>query len=257
MKDHISVNGQDGTFAAYIARPKTSPAPAVVVLQELFGVNADIRKTCDELADQGFLAVAPDLFWRQLFASHGSREHELAISPQHIQDRHGEVRHADSLGRDRRWGRSRLPIFGWRTRGLPSAEATLFVRPAPDGLMGEGTFRTAPSYHQCESPMRGPRQAGGDPTTARRWRRSAEGDGPIPRPFLGAGRPDAGPTSRRERRLVGAPSPTDGPAGPISEASPAGPPVAPRINAVAITPVDGRNGRRRELRSRDRQRRSG
>src|ERR1700720_1842277 len=65
MKDHISVNGRDGTFNAYVARPKTSPAPAVVVLQELFGVNTDIRKTCDELAEQGFLAVAPDLFWRQ------------------------------------------------------------------------------------------------------------------------------------------------------------------------------------------------
>src|ERR1700730_15569437 len=65
MTDRISVKGQSGTFAAYIARPKTSPAPAVVVLQELFGVNADIRKTCDELAEQGFLAVAPELFWRQ------------------------------------------------------------------------------------------------------------------------------------------------------------------------------------------------
>jgi carboxymethylenebutenolidase len=65
MKDHITVNGHDGTFAAYIARPKTSPAPAVVVLQELFGVNADIRQHCDELAAQGFLAIAPDLFWRQ------------------------------------------------------------------------------------------------------------------------------------------------------------------------------------------------
>src|ERR1700720_2473121 len=65
MKDHISVNGQDGTFAAYVATPKTSPAPAVVVLQELFGVNADIREKCDDLAEQGFLAVAPDLFWRQ------------------------------------------------------------------------------------------------------------------------------------------------------------------------------------------------
>jgi carboxymethylenebutenolidase len=63
--NQIRVQGQDGTFAAYIARPKTSPAPAVVVLQELFGVNADIRKHCDELAEQGFLAVAPDLFWRQ------------------------------------------------------------------------------------------------------------------------------------------------------------------------------------------------
>src|SRR5258708_7296954 len=49
MMDHITVKGQGGPFAAYIARPKTSPAPAVVVLQELFWVNADIRKTCDDL----------------------------------------------------------------------------------------------------------------------------------------------------------------------------------------------------------------
>jgi carboxymethylenebutenolidase len=65
MKDRMTIEGRDGSFGAYIARPKTLPAPAVVVLQELFGVNADIRKTCDELAEQGFLAVAPDLFWRQ------------------------------------------------------------------------------------------------------------------------------------------------------------------------------------------------
>jgi carboxymethylenebutenolidase len=63
--DHITVNGWGGAFTAYVARPKASPAPAVVVLQELFGVNADIRKHCDELAEQGYLAVAPDLFWRQ------------------------------------------------------------------------------------------------------------------------------------------------------------------------------------------------
>jgi carboxymethylenebutenolidase len=65
MKDHITIVGHDGAYGAYIARPKTLPAPAVVVLQELFGVNADIRKTCDELAEQGFVAAAPDLFWRQ------------------------------------------------------------------------------------------------------------------------------------------------------------------------------------------------
>ena len=41
--DHITVQGQGGTFNAYIARPKTSPASGVVVLQELFGVNADIQ----------------------------------------------------------------------------------------------------------------------------------------------------------------------------------------------------------------------
>jgi len=65
MMDRINVKGQDGIFAAYIAKPSTSPAPAVIVLQELFGVNADIRKHCDELAEQGYLAVAPDLYWRQ------------------------------------------------------------------------------------------------------------------------------------------------------------------------------------------------
>src|ERR1700689_2688109 len=65
MKDHITIAGHDGAFAAYIARPKAVPTAAVIVLQELFGVNADIRKHCDELAEQGFLAVAPDLFWRQ------------------------------------------------------------------------------------------------------------------------------------------------------------------------------------------------
>src|SRR5271154_6468321 len=65
MNDRITMEGHDGAFAAYIARPKNSPASAVVVLQELFGVNADIRRHCDELAEQGYLAVAPDLYWRQ------------------------------------------------------------------------------------------------------------------------------------------------------------------------------------------------
>ena len=65
MNDCIGIEGRDGSFNAHIVRPKTLPAPAVVVLQELFGVNADIRKHCDELAEQGFLAAAPDLFWRQ------------------------------------------------------------------------------------------------------------------------------------------------------------------------------------------------
>ena len=65
MGDRILIEGQEGAFEAYVARPGHLPAPGVVVLQELFGVNADIRKTCDELAGQGFIAVAPDLFWRQ------------------------------------------------------------------------------------------------------------------------------------------------------------------------------------------------
>jgi carboxymethylenebutenolidase len=65
MKTYIDIKSPDGTFKAYISRPASLPAPAVVVLQELFGVNSDIRATCDELATNGFLAIAPDLFWRQ------------------------------------------------------------------------------------------------------------------------------------------------------------------------------------------------
>ena len=65
MANQIDIDSRDGKFRAYVARPAKLPAPAVVVLQELFGVNADIRATCDELAAQGFIAIAPDLFWRQ------------------------------------------------------------------------------------------------------------------------------------------------------------------------------------------------
>jgi carboxymethylenebutenolidase len=50
LKNRITIEGRDGAFGTYIARPKSLPAPAVVVLREVFGVNADIRKTCDELA---------------------------------------------------------------------------------------------------------------------------------------------------------------------------------------------------------------
>jgi carboxymethylenebutenolidase len=66
MGEHqLVIHSPDGAFHAYVARPAKLPAPAVVVLQELFGVNADIRATCDELAAQGLIAIAPDLFWRQ------------------------------------------------------------------------------------------------------------------------------------------------------------------------------------------------
>lgn len=53
-----------GTMTAYVARPARSPAPAVVVIQEIFGVNQVMREITDGLAAQGYLAVCPDLFWR-------------------------------------------------------------------------------------------------------------------------------------------------------------------------------------------------
>jgi len=65
MGDYITISTDAGEFRAYRARPDQAAAPAVVVLHEVFGVNADLRQTCDDLARQGFIAICPDLFWRQ------------------------------------------------------------------------------------------------------------------------------------------------------------------------------------------------
>ena len=60
----ITISGPDGEFSAYLALPTTTPAPALVVAQEIFGVNAVMRDICDWLAGEGYLACCPDLFWR-------------------------------------------------------------------------------------------------------------------------------------------------------------------------------------------------
>ena len=53
-----------GGFAAYLAEPEETPKGAIVVIQEIFGVNAGIRAKCDHWASLGYIGVAPDLFWR-------------------------------------------------------------------------------------------------------------------------------------------------------------------------------------------------
>jgi carboxymethylenebutenolidase len=65
MHQTITIPTEGGEFSAYLAQPTKTPAPVVVVLHEVFGVNEDIRQTCRELADKGFIAIAPELFWRQ------------------------------------------------------------------------------------------------------------------------------------------------------------------------------------------------
>lgn len=62
----IAIHAFDNQFFnAYIARPQHSSAPGIVVCQEILGVNAGMRQICDGLAAQGYIAVCPDLFWRQ------------------------------------------------------------------------------------------------------------------------------------------------------------------------------------------------
>ncbi|WP_293677478.1 dienelactone hydrolase family protein, partial [uncultured Phenylobacterium sp.] len=64
MGERIRIKTPDGEFSAYVARPAKAKAPAVVVIQEIFGVNQVMRDITDGLAAQGYLAICPDLFWR-------------------------------------------------------------------------------------------------------------------------------------------------------------------------------------------------
>jgi len=67
MGERIEIKAIDGSgsFGGYLALPAGGgAAPAIIVLQEIFGVNAGIRQMCDDWARQGYVAFAPDLFWR-------------------------------------------------------------------------------------------------------------------------------------------------------------------------------------------------
>ncbi len=60
----ITISSGDGDFAGYLASPAGGSGPGVVVIQEIFGVNDFVRGTADRLAAEGYMALAPDLFWR-------------------------------------------------------------------------------------------------------------------------------------------------------------------------------------------------
>lgn len=65
MSEKLTIEVADGAFSCYVARPSTpGPHPVIVVLQEIFGVNAGIRTIAENYAAKGYIAVAPDLFWR-------------------------------------------------------------------------------------------------------------------------------------------------------------------------------------------------
>ncbi|MDP9414337.1 MAG: dienelactone hydrolase family protein [Pseudomonadota bacterium] len=63
MIEITTLSGVD-RFRAYLAEPAGTPTAAIIVIQEIFGVNEGIRRKCDSWAQKGYLALAPDLFWR-------------------------------------------------------------------------------------------------------------------------------------------------------------------------------------------------
>ena len=62
----ITISAADGgDFMGYLATPESSRGPGVVVIQEIFGVNNIMRGITDSFAEAGYMALCPDIFWRQ------------------------------------------------------------------------------------------------------------------------------------------------------------------------------------------------
>ena len=63
MKTIKTLSGNED-FPCYIAAPDGTAKAAIIVIQEIFGVDKGIKAKCDHWAEAGYLAIAPDLFWR-------------------------------------------------------------------------------------------------------------------------------------------------------------------------------------------------
>jgi carboxymethylenebutenolidase len=87
MSEYVTLKASDGhELSAYVARPQSEPVAGLVVVQEVFGVNAHIRSVADGYAKDGFLAVAPALFDRiergvELGYEGADRDRAMSIYP--------------------------------------------------------------------------------------------------------------------------------------------------------------------------------
>ncbi len=61
----IDITATDGgKFQAYLAKPEQNSGPGLILLQEIFGINAYLRDMADNFAEEGYVVLVPDLFWR-------------------------------------------------------------------------------------------------------------------------------------------------------------------------------------------------
>ena len=61
----IQVAARDGgSFSAYLAKPAQGSGPGLVLLQEIFGINGFMKAMADRYAEEGYVVLVPDLFWR-------------------------------------------------------------------------------------------------------------------------------------------------------------------------------------------------
>jgi carboxymethylenebutenolidase len=62
MGQTISINTRHGRISAWHAKPHVTPRGALIVVQEIFGVNSHIRQVADRFANYGYVTIAPALF---------------------------------------------------------------------------------------------------------------------------------------------------------------------------------------------------
>ena len=61
----IDIKAKDGgTFQGYLALPPSGKGPGLMFMQEIFGVNVAMRATADYFAEEGYVVLVPDMFWR-------------------------------------------------------------------------------------------------------------------------------------------------------------------------------------------------
>lgn len=93
MSEYVTLEASDGhKLGAYVARPSGDPIAGLVVIQEIFGVNAHIRSVADGYAKDGFLAVAPALFDRiersvELGYEGADRQKAMSFLPHLVMDK--------------------------------------------------------------------------------------------------------------------------------------------------------------------------
>jgi len=109
-----TIPSADGrSFAAYVSEPVRPNGHAVILLQEIFGVTAHVRRVADRFAEDGYLAYAPDLFWRMqpgVELSHSKEDMEKAFGfLGRYRDEEGLADIADTAARIRQ-----RPGFGGR-----------------------------------------------------------------------------------------------------------------------------------------------
>lgn len=134
MGNFVDLKAADGfVFPAYVARPAGRARGGVVVLQEIFGVNAHIRNVADAYASQGYLAVAPATFERvkpgvELGYGDDDRSQGMALkaavqalpAPGVMQDIHAAIDHAAQAGK--------VGIVGYCWGGLLAWQAACELR---------------------------------------------------------------------------------------------------------------------------------